>query len=137
MSLTLLQVVKRTNIPLIPQQMASSTDHGFFGSWVRIPPSTIINFFRLSPCRPCKILSPVYPGNKTHWILTRPTVYSADLLSRRFRGESVIGLSLGKLLVNLLQVVEWTRTPLIFLNIWPKYSGERSWWQVGVYFKIR
>ena len=27
----LLQVVKRTNIPLIPQQMASSTDHGFWG----------------------------------------------------------------------------------------------------------
>ena len=32
-----LQVVKRTNTPLIPQQMASSTDHGFFGSWVRPP----------------------------------------------------------------------------------------------------
>ena len=27
----LLQVVKRTNNPLIPYQMASSTDHGFLG----------------------------------------------------------------------------------------------------------
>ena len=26
-----LQVVKRTNTPLLPQQMASSTDHGFLG----------------------------------------------------------------------------------------------------------
>ena len=33
----LLQVVKRTNTPLIPKQRASSTDHGFFGSWVQIP----------------------------------------------------------------------------------------------------
>ena len=39
-----LQVVKRTNTTLIPSQMASSTDHGFFGSWVRSPPSRIINF---------------------------------------------------------------------------------------------
>ena len=45
----LLQVVKRTNTPLIPQQMASSAGPCFFlVSWVRILPSTIINFFRLS-----------------------------------------------------------------------------------------
>ena len=42
LSVNLLHVVKRTNAPLIPEQMASSTDHGFFGSWVRSPPSTII-----------------------------------------------------------------------------------------------
>ena len=49
------------------------------------------------------------------WILRGPPVYPADLLSRRFRGEeSVIRLSLGKLLVNLLQVVKRTNTsPLI------------------------
>ena len=33
----LLQVAKRTNTPLILEQMASSTDHGFFGSWVQLP----------------------------------------------------------------------------------------------------
>ena len=40
--------------------MASSTDHVFFGSWVQIPPSSIIiNFFKRSPCRTCRIISPV------------------------------------------------------------------------------
>ena len=31
------------------------------------------------------------------FVLTGPPVYPADLVSRRFRGESVIRLSLGKL----------------------------------------
>ena len=61
-------------------------------------------------------LPPVSPGNETAWILTGPRpVYPADLLSRRFRGGEyyVIRLSLGKLLVNLLQVVKRTNTVLI------------------------
>ena len=58
----------------------------FSGSCVRIPPSTIINFFRLSPCRTWKVLSPASPGNETAWILTRPPLYLADLPSRRFGG---------------------------------------------------
>ena len=64
------------------------------------------------------MLSPVYPGNETAWMLTGPPVYPADLLSRRFRGESIIRLSLGKLLVNLWQVVEQTNTLLITLTVW-------------------
>ena len=73
-----------------------------------------MNFFRLSSCQTWKILSPVSPGNETAWILTGPPVYSADLLYPAVSwGESVIRLSLGKLLVNLLQVVKRTNTPLI------------------------
>ena len=49
-------------------------------------------------------------GNETAWILTGPPVHLADLLYRRFRrGE----LSLGDLLVKLLQVVKRNNTPLI------------------------
>ena len=51
--------------------MASSTDHGFFGSWVRAPHPPIINFFRFSPWQTWKILSRVYPGNETAWIIDR------------------------------------------------------------------
>ena len=47
----LLQVARRANTPLISYQMASSTHHVFFGAWVQIPPSTVVNVFRLSPCR--------------------------------------------------------------------------------------
>ena len=40
-------------------------------------------------------------------MLTGPPVYPADLLSRRFRGGGCyIGLSLGKLMFSLLQVVK-------------------------------
>ena len=69
---------------------------------------------RLSPCLELKnTLSSVYPGNETAWILTRPRVYPADLLyPAASGGESVIRLSLGKLLVNQLQVVKRTNTPL-------------------------
>ena len=42
-----LQVVKRTNAPLIPLTNGV-VDRGFFGSWVQIPHPPI-NFFRLSP----------------------------------------------------------------------------------------
>ena len=47
--INLSQVVKRTNTPLIPKKMASSTDHVFFGSWVQIPPSTINKLFQTFP----------------------------------------------------------------------------------------
>ena len=61
------------------------------------------------------MLSLVSPGNETARILTGPPVYSADLLYPAVSGgESVIiRLSLGKLLVNLLQVVKRTNIPLI------------------------
>ena len=49
--------------------------------------------------------------------MTGPPVYPADLLSRRFRGEGVIRLSLGKLLVNLSQVVKHINTPLNTLTV--------------------
>ena len=65
------------------------------------------------------MLSPVYPGNEIAWILTGPPVYPADLRSRRFRGGVIIRLSLGKLLlvINLLQVVKRTKTPLIHSTV--------------------
>ena len=59
-----------------------------------------------------KTIFPVYPGNENAGTLTGPPVYPADLLSRRFRGGSGIRLSLGKLLVNLVQMVKRTNTPL-------------------------
>ena len=96
------QVVKRTTTLPIPQQMASSTAHGLvFGSWVQIPPSTIINLFQIFPMSNLTILSPVSPGNETAWILTCPPVYpSALLLYPGFRegGGSVTRIRLGKLL---------------------------------------
>ena len=45
-------------------------------------------------------------------VLTGPPVCLADLLPRRFRGESVIRLRLGELLVNLLHIINRTNTPL-------------------------
>ena len=84
----LLQVVKRTNTPLIPAQMASTTGRGFLGARgfeSHHPP--IINLSRLSHVELEKYsLSSVSPGNETAWILTRPPVHPADLLSRRFKG---------------------------------------------------
>ena len=35
--INILQVVKRTNAPLIPRQMASSAGHGLYRTWVRVP----------------------------------------------------------------------------------------------------
>ena len=95
--------------------MASSTDHVFFGSWVRVPHAPNNYFSDFPRVELEKIPCPVYTGNETAWILTGPPVYPADLLSRRFRGGEcyVIRLSLGKLLVNLLQVVKRTNTLLI------------------------
>ena len=59
----------------------------------------------MSNLKKTTLLSPVYPGNETTWILTVPPVYPVDFLSRLgFRGESVISLRLGKRLVNFLQV---------------------------------
>ena len=47
--------------------------------------------------------------NEFAWTLTGPPVNTTDLLSRRFRGGSV---SLGELIVNLLEVVKRTNSPL-------------------------
>ena len=67
--------------------------------------------------------------NETAWILTGPSVHPADLLSCRFRGRGIIRLSLGKQLVNLLQVVKRTHTPQI-----PIYFNKIFDLIVGVYF---
>ena len=61
----------------------------------------VINFFKISQGE-----LETYPPRYTQEMkrlgqLTGPPVYPADLVSRRFRGRSVIRLSLGKLLVNL------------------------------------
>ena len=56
----------------------------------------------------------VYPGNETAWIIDRSAHISGRPAIPPFQGgESVIRLSLGKLLVNLLQVVKRTNTLLI------------------------
>ena len=41
--------------------------------------------FQTFPISNLKTLPGIYPGNETASILTRPPVYPADLLSRRFR----------------------------------------------------
>ena len=78
----LLQVVKRTNSPLIPQQMASSTDHGFLGrgfkSYIHLQVQTFSDFPHVKHEK--------NSGNETAGMLKGPPVYPADLLSRRFRG---------------------------------------------------
>ena len=51
LSVNLVQAVKRTNTPLIPQQMASSAGLKVFWVVGSNATSTIIIFFRLSPCR--------------------------------------------------------------------------------------
>ena len=82
-----LQVVKRTNAPLTPQQMASSAGPWVF--WVVGLNPTIHNnkLFQTLPMSNLKKNSPVSPGNETAWMLTDLPVYPADLISRRFRGE--------------------------------------------------
>ena len=70
--------------------------------------------FQIFPTSNLKNTLPGTPGIETAWILTevrpyiRPTCYPAVS-----GGESVIRLSLGKLLVNQLQVVKRTNTLLI------------------------
>ena len=82
----LLQVVKRTNTPLITLTNGVVGRPWVFGSWVRSPSSTIINFSDF-PHVELEKYSLVSPGNETAWILKGPPVYPADLLSRRFRRE--------------------------------------------------
>ena len=93
----LLQVVKRTST-------SNTSTNGvvdrpcFFWVVGSNPTSTIQNFIRLSPYIWHVELEntlpggPVSPGNETAWILIRPPVHPADLLSRRFRGEMLKGL---------------------------------------------
>ena len=88
------------------------------------PPETYKSEFG-SQSTMCQVRTGAYvsllaPG-KTGYTACHPrktTVHPADLVSRRFRGRGCyMRLSLGKLLVNLLQVAEWTtnvnNTPLI------------------------
>ena len=110
--------------PLATPQMATSAYHVFFGSWVRIPPSTLwMNIFRFSPCRTWKH-SPRYTREMKplgYWQVhpyTRPTWYPAVS-----GGESVVRLSPGELVVNLLQVVKRTNTPLS-----PQHLSSTSEW---------
>ena len=96
--------------------MASSAGPCFFCVVGSNPTSTIINFFKLSPCRTWKIRSPVYPGNETAWIYwqVRPYIRPICYYPAVSGGGGVVRLSLGKLsLVNLLQVVKRTNTSLI------------------------
>ena len=114
----LLQVVKRTNTPLITLTNGVVDRPWVFGSWVRSPPSTIINFSDFPPaCRTWKTLSLVSPGNETawFWVNDRSARVSGRPAIPPFQGgRSVIRLSWGKLLVNQLQVVKRsTNTPLI------------------------
>ena len=104
--------------------MASSTDHGFVGSWVRSPPSTIINFSDLPHVELEKHSLRYTQGLKRLGCIDRSTGISGRPAIPPFRGgESVIRLSLGKLLVNILQVVKRTNTPLIPEQI-PVFSDE-------------
>ena len=76
----------------------------------------MINFFRLSPCMSnLKNTLPGIPRNNTAWIIDRSARTSGRPAIPPFQGgkKSVIRLSLGKLLVNLLQVVKRTNTPRI------------------------
>ena len=105
LSVNQLQVVKRTNTPLKSLTNGVVDRLGVFWVVGSSPTSTIINFFRLSPCRTWKILSPVCPGKETAWILTGPPYIRPTCYPAVSGGESVIRLSLGKLSVNQLQVV--------------------------------
>ena len=110
----LLQVVKQINTSLITLTNGVVDRPWVFWVVGSITTSTIINFFRLSSCRTWKILSPVSPENEKSWINDRSARISGrPAIPPSQAGESVIGLSLGKLLVNLLQVVKRTNTPLI------------------------
>ena len=72
----------------------------FLGRGFRIPPSTIINFSDF-PHVELEKYSPRHPQElKTAWILTRPPVYPADLLSPAVsRGgecnEALFGQAIG------------------------------------------
>ena len=107
-----LQVVKRNNTPLIPQQMASSAGPWVFGSWVRSPPSTIINFSDF-PHVELEKNSPWCPQERKRLILTGPPYIRPTCYPAVSGGKSVIRLGLGKLLASQLQVVKRTNTSLI------------------------
>ena len=109
----LLQVIKRTNTAQSPQTYCVVVRPYFF--WEVCSNPTIHNNsrIRLSPCRTWKILSPVYPGYEAAWIINMSASISGRPGIRPLQGESVIRLSLGKQLVNLLQMVKRINTLLI------------------------
>ena len=68
--------------------------------------------FQIFPMSNLKNTLPaVYPGNETAWVIDRSARISGRPAVPPFQGGSVIRLSLGKLLVNLLQVAKRTNTP--------------------------
>ena len=70
---------------------------------------------------PMSNLEDTLPGtqeNGTTWIKDRSVRISGRPALPLNGGESVIRLSLGKLLVNLLQVVKRTNTPTNTLTVW-------------------
>ena len=108
-----LQVVKRTNTPLIPQQMASSTYHGFLGRGFK---SNIHRnkLFHTFPMSNLKNTLPGIPGKCNRLDIDGSARISGRPAISPFQGGKVlVRLSLGKLLVNLLQVVKRTNTPLV------------------------
>ena len=128
----LLEVVERTNTPTNNlNKWRRRQEHFFLDRWFESHIRHHTKLFQTLPMSNLKRTLPgtsKYPGNETPWILAGSLVYPADLLSRRFKGASVLRLSLGKLLVNLLQVVKRTNTPLITLitHCCPSLSS-RAW----------
>ena len=82
----IIPMVKRTNALLFLNKWRRRQTMGFLGRGFEphLPPP--IFFYDLSPCRIAKMLPTVSPGNGTTWILIRPPLYPADLLSHG-RGE--------------------------------------------------
>ena len=109
----LLQVVKRTNTPPIPQQMASSTDHGFVGVMSSNPTIHNSKLLQTCPMSNLKNALPGIPKKRNRLDIGRSARISGRPTIPPFQGGRVIRLSLGKLSVNFLQVVKPTNTPLI------------------------
>ena len=109
----LLQVVKRTNTPLIPLQMASSAGPRFF--WGREFKSHHPQkyFFQTFPTSNLKSALPGVPRKWNRLDIDRSARISGRPGIPPFQGERVIRFSLGELFVNFLQVVKRTNTPLI------------------------
>ena len=90
------QVVERTNTPIVTSQMASSTDHGFIGSWVRFPPSIVLNVYDF-PHVELEKYSPRYPQEMKPlgYLQVRPYI-QPTCHPAVSGGESVIRLSFAK-----------------------------------------
>ena len=91
----LVRLFTRCQTDIIPSLYGSALTDGVvdtpwvYGSWVRISPAT-------SSIKRSRLPLSVIPRNRTAWIFTRPPLYSADLLSRRFRGKEYYKASIGQ-----------------------------------------